>query len=122
MVASDDNHNSYPERRLWCAVIISTMEEYEEWCIRIHTGWHVKQKPVSGSYKFAIQHIRRQCKGEWFQTICELADFPASRMSARFDQLDKEYCIAVIPFEGEDQKCFLSPWELRKRAHRKLAN
>ena len=116
-----DEAGFYAERRLWCAVVISTVEEYVEWLNRINNSWNVHQRPVDRSFKFSLHHIRRQCKTQWFQIICEMADFSADRVFRKFNELDKEYCIEQIPFQDEPER-FMSQWAIRKINKQKIAN
>lgn len=117
----DEERGFYPERRLWCAVVISTIEEYTEWLGRIQNAWSLSQKPVDSGFKFSLQHIRRQCKTEWFESVCGMADISADVVAKKFDQLDKEYCLKQIPFQDEPER-FLSQWALRKISKQKIAN
>lgn len=120
MIGLNNNEIGYcPERRLWCAVIISAMEEYIEWLSRINTSWAVHQRPVNRNFRFSLMHIRKQCKTEWFHMICEMADFSVDRVARKFDALDREFCLSQIPFEDEPER-FMSQWALRKISKQKI--
>lgn len=120
MIGSDEEEQGFcAERRLWCAVIISSVDEYREWLQRIHTGWTANQRPVDSSFKFSLKHIRHQCQTEWFQVICEMADITPELIFKKFDELDQEYCLKQIPFEDEPER-FMSSWALRKTARQRV--
>lgn len=119
--AQSETPAAVPETRLWCAIILSTLVEYQEWLQRISSAWHRDQRPVPRGYLYAVQCIRKQCGNEWFVNICELAGVSLHQVVRRFDSLDREFCIASIPFE-EAMERIVSPWELRKAARRKLIN
>lgn len=108
-----------PERRLWCAVMISAIDEYTEWLHRINVQWNSFNRPVNPDYKFSLKHIRRQCRSEWFQAVCEMADFSPDRIFAKFDALDREYCLHQILFADESER-FMSQWALRKLAKQRV--
>jgi len=122
MIGSDEEEQGFcPERRLWCAVIISSVDEYREWLQRIHVGWTTSQRPIEASYKFSLKHIRHQCNTEWFHLICEMADISPEVVLRKFDELDREYCLNQIPFQDEPDR-FISQWALRKISKQKIAN
>lgn len=106
------------ERRLWCAVIISTVDEYAEWCRRIQNYWNIYQRPVDKGWKMSLAQIRRQCSTDWFRNICDLADFNRDRVLAKFDEMDREHAVDKVPFEGEDR--YISQWAIRKMRRRRV--
>lgn len=119
MQVEHEGEASFPETRLWCAVIASAIEEYQEWLQRVNVSWSLEQKPVNRSYLMSLKQIRQQCSSDWFTMICELADIDPKKVFRRFDVLDKEFCLTSIPFEDESAK-FMSNWEMQKVAKTKF--
>lgn len=117
----DEEQGHYPERRLWCAVVLSAVDEYMEWILRISNGWRTSRRPLPTHYKYSLNYLRQQCRSEWFVMICEMAEFPAHKVLKKFDELDREFGISQIPFEPSEDN-FPSHWELRKANRNKLAN
>lgn len=89
---------TYPERRLWSAVLIATFHEYEEWCKRISTTWETTKRPVNRNFRDALEAIRRECKTPWFSHICEMVELSPDCMHRKLELLDNKYNVTVTPY------------------------
>lgn len=94
-----DDIGMYPEQRLWCAVILEALKEYEEYLQRISIVARTTKQPVDSTYRRGLAAIRRECAHKNFEFICELAQIPFKQVQTRFDRLDKEYCLSSIQFD-----------------------
>lgn len=112
-------NEGYPEQRLWQAIILATLNDYEEWCRRIESSWNHMQQPVNRDFKYALDGIRRECTDKWFQQICDLAQIARPSIFRQFDKFDKEYCVNVIPIASQPFQV-LSEWQARKNRHKQL--
>lgn len=115
----DGEYPTYPERRLWSAVILATIHEYEEWLLRIESTWNNRQQPVNLSYFQALRIIRHECGNDWFAHICEMAEIAPDLILTKFDRLDREYCVRSIP-RTDSPVTAATRWEIRKANARKL--
>lgn len=97
------SERDYPERRLWCAVVINLLHEYESWLQRIMLLWQTENKPVPAALHNEIKDMRKHCTHRWFGVVCALADITQSMVIARLDRLDKDYCLASISFDETEQ-------------------
>lgn len=113
-----DTVESYPEQRLWCAVIMSALDEYQDCLQRISSSWHTHQRAVNRNYLEVLRNVRKSCDTPWFGMVCELADISPHRVIQRLDSLDREFCLSAIPFETEDTP-YMSDYERRKFAKTK---
>ena len=71
----DAHESSVPEQRLWCAIILSALTEYET-LLRSRNS----SKP-----------LRKQCEGAWFRHVCDCAGVEHSVVIRKLDQLDAKY-------------------------------
>lgn len=108
----DENGGYYPERRLWAAVIVETLAEYEEQLRRIKYCREASPHPVNRIFFQAIKRLRYECEHAWFQNICWLANVEPSSVYVKFDELDAKYQLrrtnftdmaTVIPRERLDR-------------------
>lgn len=93
---------SYPERRLWAAILIETFTEYETWLQRISCSWRNSAgTPVCMSWRDHLNKIKRECRDAWFDRICDLAGVDGNDARARLLVLDKQHGLHHIKFTGE---------------------
>lgn len=101
-----------PERRLWAAVVVTALEEYEDWCRSAEKHWRMWNSPVPIAYYHELQDMRRHCMHRWFGVVCALADVEQEWVIARFDSIAKEYCINSLPFDHGGE--LLTEWQQRR--------
>jgi len=113
MSIEGDGETSYPEKRLWVAVVLATFDEYEEWVLRICKIWQTQGRPISEAYFDELRRIRRECHNHWFARICELADVPLTRVFDRFDEIEKDCGLSGVPHTTDNCRV-ISRWFIRK--------
>lgn len=87
-----------PELRLWLAVIIMTVCEYEEMLNRIVNTWKKYRQPINRLRLNELYSLRFECRNPWFDYICEMANISPAIVFRRFDRLDEKYAIHSIKF------------------------
>lgn len=110
---------TFPECRLWQAVIIHTIDEYEGWLKRIQANWLRWGQPVDRAYYHMLQTIRHETAHAWFAHICCIADIPQSRVLKKFSQLDKQYGLINVVFDNESARV-LNPLDPHSRQRRRV--
>lgn len=88
----------YPEKRLWVAVVLETLAEYEAQLNQIKQIRQSSVQPVNRIFFFAIKRLRYECDHSWFKNICWLADIDPARVYAKFDELDIKYKLRKTNF------------------------
>lgn len=109
----DTNDRACPENRLWMAVLIAAITEYEDLCVRIESSWNREQRPVNPAYRYALERIRQECDTAWFRAVCDMANVPRATVMRKLDQLDKDHCVRAIPYADQPPPT-LSDWQRRK--------
>ena len=104
---------SYPERRLWAAVILHTLQEFTEWCQFAERTWRETQQPISQQLLGEIHAVRRQCRHRWFANICDLANVEHEIVLERIATISREFCIDSIPVSAKSET-YLSRWQFRQ--------
>lgn len=87
-----------PELRLWVAIVLVSIEEYEEWLKRIQSAWLRHGEPVSYEYGATIRRIRFELEHPWFRHICDLANREHSDVLSRLTQLEARYGFHNVRF------------------------
>lgn len=110
---------STPEKRLWVAVILQTVAEYEEWARRIDRFHAVMKTEVPIEFQEALEVVRRECMHQWFQHVCDMAEVRPSQVFERFKVIDRDYCVNHVPFAETRLSCDVA-LHIRKAARRAL--
>jgi hypothetical protein len=97
-----DAEPTYPERRLWMAIILHAITEYEEQLRHIQKLWKADRKPVSKHLLTFLRGLRYEVRHDWFRHVCDLANIDQSHVISRIKQLDEQYHVAQVKFSGED--------------------
>ena len=98
-----EGDGTYPEKRLWTAVILYALTEYSEQLIHIRKLWDAERKPVARFLLSALQKLRYEMRHPWFGHMCDLAERDQSSIVARIKMLDKQYDLAGVEFtDAED--------------------
>ena len=97
-----DETPCYPEQRLWTAIILFTIQEYEDTLALVKKLWTTENGPVSKYYLQTIRSIRYECRHSWFGHICEHANFHQDVLLKKMKQLDMQYGLAEVEFTDED--------------------
>lgn len=110
----EDGEQSFPERRLWAAVVLQALEDYEDLLRQFESYWNKVQRPVQYQLWCEACAIRRHCQHELFQTICEHAGIDYGRVVRKIRQMERDYCFASIPHETSGT-VYSEQWFERKR-------
>lgn len=107
-----DGEEPYPEQRLWTAVLLATLTEYEMTLKRIKEAWRMTGRPVSRNFLMELYSIRHECRHEWFRHICEMANWPPERILGKFNEFDKQYELSSVKFSATDNA--VTRYQIRK--------
>lgn len=111
-IEDDADCANYPERRLWLAVIVQALEDYEGLLQRIESAWNQTRRPVNRQLWIEACEVRRHCEHSLFEAICEHAGIPHRRILLKLNHFDREYCFNVIPVETRAE--IRSAWQIRQ--------
>mgnify|MGYP001616459402 CR=1 FL=1 len=94
----------YPEKRLWIAIILNTVYEYEDQLKVIQKLWGAggSRKALSKHFLTSLRSIEYEVRHEWFNHVCDLADFDQARVIRKLKELDTEYKLSQVTFAAED--------------------
>lgn len=98
-VEDDGAGGTFPERRLWIAVIVYSMTEYEEQLKHIKKLWDAERKALPRQLLNVLRVLRYELRHEWFGHVCDLAEIAQSHVLTRIKALDKQYGLAEIEFD-----------------------
>lgn len=87
-----------PEVRLWAAIIIRTLHEYEYWLFNAQQAWLEFHEPVHPHYAMNLREIRHELTHVWFGHICDNADIDVCAVMKRICRLEREYGFINIVF------------------------
>ncbi len=87
-----------PELRLWVAIVLVSLEEYENWLKRIQAAWLMRGQPVSYDYGSTIRRLRFEMEHPWFRHICDLANREHCDVISRLTVLEKKYGFHNVQF------------------------
>lgn len=104
-----------PELRLWVAIVLTSIEEYEGWLKRIQTQWLLHGQPVAYEYGSTIRRLRFELEHEWFRHICDLANREHCDVIARIASLEKRYGFHNVRFAD------MGPVKLKKTRKEQLS-
>lgn len=94
----------YPEKRLWVAVVLTALTEYQDSCQRAALAWKVHNgKPVNRVFLSTLQAIRKDCGTAWFRQICMIAGVDQKTVFKKFDSYDEKHGILDIRFTERDE-------------------
>jgi hypothetical protein len=88
----------FPEMRLWKAIVIQAIHEYEEWLGRIQREWLKYGEPVDIKLYNTLQLVRYECTCHWFRYVCDMADVEHEQVMRKFIQLEKHYGLINVRF------------------------
>ena len=93
-----ENSGGFPEIRLWAAIILNTLHEYEGLLTTIQTSWQIRKRPVNRLHLHGLNNIRRECADPWFRHVCDMAGTVASKVIAQLNKLDERYFLKDYEF------------------------
>ncbi len=94
----------YPEQRMWAAVALLLIEDYEVKLTEAHRIWFDnKRKPDSGIL-LTLRQLRRVAGSPWFRTVCEYVNVHEDHITTKLDKLDKAYELEKIQFTIDGDK------------------
>ncbi len=111
------DNDGYPETRLWAAVVLQSINEYEHLLQRIQGTWLSSNRPVNRAHYEALANVREQCKSTWFVQVCELAGFDQLSVLNKFSNLEKMYGLINVVFT--EQQSVVSRY-MREKQRRSL--
>lgn len=97
-----ESWESYPERRLWIAVILFAIEEYREQLVHIRKLWDADGRPVSKQLLLSLRGTKYEMQHAWFGHVCENADIDQSHIVRKVRELDQEFRLDEIKFAASD--------------------
>lgn len=107
----------YPEMRLWAAIVLNTVAEYELWLRRMQTDWLLnKGKLIRRSLYITLKDIEKEVRHSWFDQVCELAGVSQDIVINKLAQLDKQYGLLNMRFTDSPE--FISEYAMRKARKR----
>lgn len=109
------NADYYPEERLYLAIIIQAICDYESNLQRIQAAWLKNGEPVERNHADNLRVIRYECQGNGFQNFCLLADVPISKIFRKFQTLDKQYGLINVKFTDHDRIITDHEYRMRRR-------
>lgn len=92
----------YPERRLWTAVILSAVLEYEQQLQHIQKLWTATHRPLAKGLLNHLRSLRYEIRHDWFRHVCDLADIDQSHVVRRIRELDQRHLLHEVKFTDED--------------------
>jgi hypothetical protein len=92
----------FPERRLWVAVILAAITEYEDQLTHISKLWFADKKPLSHFFINSLRMIKHEVYHDWFRHVCDLADIDQSHIIRKIKNLDLEHKLSEIRFLEQD--------------------
>lgn len=98
---------SYPEKRLWAAVISQFLNDYKDTLKSIAKA----KPPVNLHFKRVIEALRRETESELFNEMCEYVDLNVYHLKRKLDRLDEEHNLHSVIFT--DVATSLTPWQAR---------
>lgn len=93
----------FPENRLWCAIVLQAIADYECSLSRIVRKWSRTREALDAVFYYTTMEIRRECTHRWFAFVCEHAGVRVSDVLRRLTLLDETYCLRHIKFVGTDR-------------------
>lgn len=93
----------YAEQRMWAAVALQLIDDYESTLKRIHSIWFDKKVKVNQANLMTLRQLRREAKGEWLNLILEHINIHGDHLIAKLDKLDKQYNLGQIQFTIYDE-------------------
>lgn len=88
----------FPERRLWVAIIIVAVCDYEEQLAFIRRIWSETGRPVDRIYLNQLRNLRHELNNPWFAEICELAGWQPQRVLGQLKRLEDRHGLSAIKF------------------------
>jgi hypothetical protein len=107
-----------PEIRLWLAIILQALTEYQEWLHRIQQQWLLHGEPVDGTYANTLRRVRYECEHEWFKHVCDLADISHDAFMRKLIDFEKTFGLCNVRFTdvgGEIMSAYSEKLIKRKR-------
>ena len=89
---------TYPERKLWCAVILTAFHEYEMCLQKIDDIWKRTLRPINRTYLMELRSVRSELSSEWFLEVCDFAEVDISHINRKLNNLDKQYGLHGVQF------------------------
>lgn len=109
----DIEQTGFREQRLWAAIVLATITEYENWLRRIEQIWRETERPVFAELFQEVEQVRRHIEHDWFWHICDLAGVQYLSVTKALDKLDREYCIGSIPRDATGE--LIPRWQYHGR-------
>ena len=99
-----DDAGTYPEKRLWVAVVLFALVEYEEQLKHIRKLWDAERKPITRFLLSSLQKLRHEIRHPGFARACELAEREQADVIRRIRALDKQYGLAEVEFTDSESR------------------
>lgn len=97
-----EGDESTPEKRLWVAVILASVQEYEEQLQVIHKMWSADHKPIAKQFQNQLKMLKYEMSHEWFRHVCEMADWDFYSIRGKLNALEEKYRLDEVEFTTED--------------------
>lgn len=106
----------YGEQRLWTAIIVMALQDYEGQLVHIRKLWDGDKRQVPRYLFQALRVLRYEIQHEWFAHVCFLAEQDHSTMVAQLKRLDEKYKLSEVQFTDSDNP--ITRYQLRKAKKR----
>lgn len=93
----------FAEQRLWAAVALQLIDDYEAVLRKVNMIWFEKRAKVSHHHLMTLRQLQREAKGAWFQLVCEHINVHGSHVLRKFQQLEKQYKLSEVQFTANDE-------------------
>lgn len=99
-----DDGSVFPEKRLWTAMILNALVDYELKLTNIQNMWLATKKPVGQWMHVELRILRYEMEHDWFKQICVIADQSYIAVIKKLDAMDEEYGLRKILFTDDDTR------------------
>jgi hypothetical protein len=110
--SNTEDGSIYPEKRLWTAIILFALVEYEDILKHIQKLWTSNKKPVSRHFHTQLRMLRYEIEHSWFQNICDIADQPHVSVLGKLKHLEDTYGLKSVNFSNDDTR--ITRYQIRK--------
>lgn len=91
---------NYPERRLFIAIALTLLEDYEHRLSTIAIGMQTK-RCVSVRHRFELVKLCEESESTQFEEICEVIGIHISHFIRKLRQMDERYNLASVKWTNE---------------------
>lgn len=110
----------YPEQRLWTAIILMAVQDYEDQLIHIRKLWDADHRPLSRHLLHFLRVLKYEAQHDWFRHVCDLADLDQDHILNKMKEMDFKYKLSEVKFADTDHS--ITRYQLRKTRKRQYGS